>query len=147
MYPRLPHALTTTARVAWALVAAAAPTAPPARAQAKLVARQRSHATASTTTARGFHRQGHALADIDGHAEVVCGNGDAVAWRNHGGGSFGEPTVSDGAGGCSRTTRGDFEGEVKLDTAGVDHELDSLGENRVTPRGLRRQRRGAVRAP
>ncbi len=73
--------------------------------------------------------------DGDGDVDIVYGNGQAVAWRNNGGGAFSGPIVSDAAGGFVRMVAGDFDGDGKLDLAGVNYEYNSLGENLVTLRG------------
>lgn len=74
--------------------------------------------------------------DNDGDQDIVYGNGQAVAWRNNGGGAFSGPIASDGAGGFVRMIKGDFDGDGKLDLAGVNYDYNGLGENLVTVRGV-----------
>lgn len=74
--------------------------------------------------------------DNDGDPDIVYGNGNAVAWRNTGGGTFVGPILTAAAGGFVRMTKGDFDGDGKLDLAGVNYDYNGQGENLVVLRGL-----------
>jgi hypothetical protein len=74
--------------------------------------------------------------DNDGDADIVYGNGQAVAWRNQGAAGFSGPVLSNAAGGFVRMTEGDFDGDGVLDLAGVNYEYNGMGENLVVLRGL-----------
>jgi hypothetical protein len=74
--------------------------------------------------------------DNDGDQDVVYGNADAVAWLNSGLGLFGAPIVSPAAGGFVRMIKGDFNGDGKLDVAGVNYDWNGAGENLVVLLGL-----------
>ncbi len=69
--------------------------------------------------------------DNDGDKDVVYGNGNAVAWLNNGTGSFGAPLSTAAAGGFLRIVKGDFNGDGKLDVAGVNYDYNGQGENMV----------------
>lgn len=89
----------------------------------------------SSTTVQGGSTLVTGDFDGDGDKDIVYGNGQAVAWRNLGGGNFSGPILSAAPGGLLRMVAGDFNGDGVLDLAGVNYDYNGMGENMLTLRG------------